>query len=77
MLDFIRRKKPTDLINLDWERILKELQACDPKDGSFYIITVNKGKEDEYRTRFMTHQETLEIVMLALEKKGLRVPVQL
>jgi len=41
------------------------------------MIVTNKGQDDEYRIRFMTHQETLELVMLALEKKKLRIPLTL
>lgn len=70
----LRRRKIPDLINLDWSRILQELQACNPKDGNFYIITVNKGKDDEYRTRFLTYNEAMDIIKLALEKQGKRIP---
>lgn len=73
------RVKPpaNDLLSFDWKSILDQLNKCDPKNGDFYIITTNKGQGDEYRTRFMTYQETLELVMLALEKKKLRIPLPL
>lgn len=70
----LRKRKIPDLINLDWSRILQELQAYNPKDGNFYIITVNKGKDDEYRTRFLTYNEAMDIIKLALEKQGRRIP---
>lgn len=73
-----RVKPPTnDLLSFDWQSVLDQLNKCDPKSGDFYIITTNKGQPDEYRTRFMTYQETLELVMLALEKKKLRIPLTL
>ncbi len=70
----LSKQKSPDLLNFDWESVLKQLRQCDPKEECFYMITLNKGQEDEYRTRFMNYQETLELVMLALEKKGLRIP---
>ena len=66
-----------DLLNFDWQSVLEQLQKCDPKGGEWFIIVTNKGQDDEYRTRFMTYQETLELVMLALEKKKLRIPLAL
>lgn len=73
-----RIKPPTsDLLSFDWQSVLDQLNKCDPKSGDFYMIVTNKGQDDEYRTRFMTHQETLELVMLALEKKKLRIPLAL
>jgi hypothetical protein len=41
------------------------------------MIVINKGQADEYRTKFMTYQETLELIMVALEKKKLRIPLSL
>lgn len=73
-----RVKPPTnDPLSFDWQSVLDQLNKCDPKSGDFYIITTNKGQDNEYRTRFMTYQETLELVMLALEKKKLRIPLPL
>jgi len=71
---FRLRKKSPELLNFDWQSVLDQLNKCDPNDGCFFMITLNKGTEDEYRTRFMSYTETLELVMLALEKKKLRIP---
>ena len=77
-LDFLRKKQPVmDLLNFDWQTILEQLQKCDAKSGDFYIIALNRGKEDEYRTRFMTYQEMMELIHTALEKKRLRIPLTL
>lgn len=70
---FRLRKKSPELLNFDWQSVLDQLNKCNPKEECFYMITLNKGTADEYRTRFMTYAETLELVMLALEKKGLRI----
>jgi hypothetical protein len=71
------RKETPAILNFDWEGVLKQLQQCDPNSGDFYLIVTNKGQDDEYRTKFMTYQEALELVMLALEKKKLRIPLAL
>lgn len=71
---FRLRKKSPELLNFDWKSVLDQLSKCNPNEECFYMITLNKGTEDEYRTRFMTYQETLELVMLAMEKKNLRIP---
>jgi hypothetical protein len=73
------RVKPpaNDLLSFDWQSVLDQLNKCDPKSGDFYLIVTNKGKDDEYRTKFLTYQEALELVMLALEKKKLRIPLPL
>jgi hypothetical protein len=75
----LRKRVPSgiDLLGLDWEAIHNQLKAADPKSDGFYMIVVNKGKPDEYRTRFMNHQEAMELVCMALEKKKLRVPITL
>jgi hypothetical protein len=73
-----RVKPPTgDLLSFDWQSMLEQLNKSDPKSGDFFMIVTNKGKDDEYRTKFMTYQETLELIMLALEKKKLRIPLSL
>ena len=74
---FKLRKKNPEVLEFDWKSILDQLNQCDPKEECFYMITLNKGTPDEYRTRFMTYQEMLEMVMLALEKKKLRIPLPL
>lgn len=66
-----------DLLKFDWQSILEQLNKAGPKSNDFFMIVINKGQADEYRTRFMTYQETLELVMLALEKKKLRIPLSL
>jgi hypothetical protein len=77
MFNFKRANENSGLLSFDWQSILEQLQKCDPNDGNFYIITLNKGTPDEYRTRFMTFQETKELVIMALEKKRLRIPLTL
>jgi len=79
MFSFTKRQKPAtmDLLNFDWQGTLAQLQKSDPKGGEFFMIVINKGQDDEYRTRFMTYQETLELIMIALEKKKLRIPLSL
>lgn len=74
---FRLRKKSPELLDFDWQSVLEQLNKCDPKEECFYMITLNKGTEDEYRTRFMTYKETLELVIMALEKKKLRIPLTL
>ena len=74
---FRLRKKDPELLDFDWQSVLEQLGKCNPKEECFYMITLNKGKDDEYRTRFMTFKETLELVMLALENKKLRIPLAL
>ncbi len=74
---FRARKTGAELLEFDWQSVLEQLNKCDPKEECFYMITLNKGTPDEYRTRFMTYKETLELVMLALEKKKLRIPLTL
>ena len=79
MFSFSKRQKPptNDLLSFDWQSVLNQLNKCDPKSGDFYLIVTNKGQDDEYRTKFLTYQEALELVMLALEKKKLRIPLSL
>ena len=67
------RKPPPNFLNLDWEKLLAQLQNDGPNTGNFYMIVINKGQDSEYRTRFMTHKEAMEFLFLALEKKKLRV----
>ena len=66
-----------DLLSFDWQGILEQLHKADPKGSDFFMVVINKGQGDEYRTRFMTYQETMELVMIALEKKKLRIPLVL
>lgn len=79
MFSFSKRQKPLtmDLLSFDWQGILEQLRKADPKCDDFFMVVINKGQPDEYRTRFMTYQETMELVMLALEKKKLRIPLSL
>ena len=79
MFSFTKRQRPAamNLLNFDWQGILEQLHKADPKGGEFFLIVINKGQEEEYRTRFMTYQETLELIMVALEKKKLRIPLAL
>lgn len=74
MFEFMRRKMPDDLLAYDWETIMGLLKSFDPKDGNSYIITLNKGQKNEYRTAFMSYHETMDLIGLALEKKRLRIP---
>jgi hypothetical protein len=68
----LRRKVP-DLLNLDWEKLRDLLATLNPNDNTWYMITVNKGQSDEYRTKFLTYTEAKELIGMALEKKRLRV----
>lgn len=77
MFRFRVKPQKSDLLSFDWQGVLNQLRDCDPNSEDFYMIVTNKGQDDEYRTRFMTYQETLELVMLALEKKKLRIPLPL
>jgi hypothetical protein len=72
-----RRLIPHDLVKLDWEKLRDMLDKMDPKEDAWYMITVNKGQPDEYRTKFMTYQDAKDLIGFALEKKRLRVPVTL
>lgn len=74
---FRLRKKSPDLLNFDWQSVLAQLEQCDPNEGCFFMITLNKGTEDEYRTRFLNYQEAKELIQLALEKQKLRIPLTL
>jgi hypothetical protein len=77
MLRFRKNNDSTDLLSFDWKGILEQLHQCNPKEECFFMITLNKGQDNEYRTRFMSYQETLELVILALEKQKLRIPLPL
>lgn len=68
-------KKGIDLLNYDWDNLLSLMRSYSPKDDVWYMITLNKGQDNEYRTRFMQYPEMLELVLYALEKKKLRVKV--
>ena len=50
---------------------MAQLSTYDPKDGCFYILTFDKGDDKEYRTRFMTYSETLDLIFTALKRKDL------
>lgn len=69
----IRRRIPGDLVNLNWEMLRDMLHKMDPKEDVWYMITVNKGHPDEYRTKFMTYHDAKELIEFALEKKKLRI----
>ena len=77
MVSIMKKPSTVDLLSFDWQGVLEQLQKSDPKGGEFFMIVINKGQDDEYRTRFMTYQETLELIMIALEKKKLRIPLSL
>ena len=68
---------PSRLLTFDWESVKEQLLKCNPNDGNYYMISFNKGRDDEYRTRFMPYQEALSLVFLALEKKRLEIPITL
>lgn len=72
-----RKRVPGDLRDLDWKSLQDLLDKMDPNDGVWYMITINKGTPNEYRTKFMTYQEARDLIGFALEKKRLRVPVTL
>lgn len=71
------QKAAPHVLNLDWEKLSAKLQEDDPNAGNFYVIVINKGQENEYRTRFMSHKETADFLSLALEKKRLRISTTL
>lgn len=73
MQSFTSGRKIPNLLDRDWERVWKELQSYDPKEGCSYMLTLNKDQEDEYRTRFLTYEETADLIFTALEKKKLRI----
>ena len=77
MVSIMKKPSTVDLLSFDWQGVLEQLQKSDPKCDDFFMIVINKGQESEYRTRFMTRQETMELVILALEKKKLRIPLSL
>ena len=73
MQTFTSGRKMPNLLDRDWERVWKELQSYDSKEECFYMLTLNKGEEDEYRTRFLTYSEAADLIYTALEKKRLRI----
>lgn len=79
MFSFTKRQRPSgiDLLSFDWKDMLDQLQKSDPKTDEWFMIVINKGKDDEYRTKFMTYREMAELIILALEKKKLRIPLSL
>lgn len=79
MLSFTKKTTPSnvDLLSFDWKAMLEQLHQSDPKTNDFFMIVINKGQVDEYRTKFMTYQEMAELIILALEKKKLRIPLTL
>lgn len=52
----------------NWERVLDQLKTYDPNDGNFYILTTNKGTDNESRSRFLSHQEALLTINYLIEK---------
>lgn len=66
-------KKGIDLFTLDWQGLVDLINSYDPKEDVWYMISLNKGEENEYRSKFMRHREILELAIYALEKKKLRV----
>jgi hypothetical protein len=66
-----------DLLNFDWQGVLEQLRTSPANTPDFFMIVINKGQESEYRTKFMSRQETMELVIMALEKKKLRIPLTL
>ena len=76
MFSSIEAVKLPNLLDRDWEGILKQLHDGPSRDnGVFYMITLNKGQETEYRTRFLTYDEVLDLVATAVEKKKLRIKI--
>ena len=73
MQTFTSGRKMPNLLDRDWERVWKELQSYDCKEDCFYMLTLNKGEEDEYRTRFLTYSEAADLIYTALEKRRLRI----
>lgn len=66
-----------ELRNLNWEFLRDLLEKLDANDGNWYMIVVNKGLPDEYRTKFMTYREAKELIGFALDKKRLRITAAL
>jgi hypothetical protein len=62
-----------ELLDRNWEAVWQQLQSYDPKDDVFFMITLNKGQEDEYRTRFMTYNEAADLIFTAVSKKKVRI----
>lgn len=70
-------RRNINLLDLDWKKIQTELANTDPQTNDFFMIVLNKGQPSEYRTRFYTYSEAVEIVCMAVEKKRLRLPITL
>lgn len=63
----------SSLLELDWQQMVELITSIDRADDSWYMFVINKGTDNEFRTKFMSRQEALELAMYALEKKKLRV----
>ena len=67
------RKRVPELLNLDWQTIREVMKTYNPKDDCWYMLTINKGQTNEWRTPFLTYRDAIEIVFMALEQKKLRI----
>lgn len=52
----------------NWQDILASFKRLDPNDGNFYMLSVNKGTPDETRSRFLTYNEALAVIMEQIRK---------
>jgi len=60
----------------NWESLQRMLGSMDPNDNTWYMFTVNKGKSNEYRTKFLTYQEAHDLIDFAIRAKRMRISVE-
>ncbi|MDE1833833.1 MAG: hypothetical protein KGH64_00685 [Candidatus Micrarchaeota archaeon] len=53
---------------MTWEQVLEQFKKYSSKDNHYYMLTVNKGSENEERTRFLTYAEALKKITYEVEK---------
>lgn len=59
-----------------WNQLLQYFNTLDPKDGCAYMISSDKGTDNEKRSRFLTHTEALEVIITEVEKENARTDNQ-
>lgn len=46
----------------NWKDVLEKFKTFDRTNGCYYMLTSNKGKPNEFRSRFLTYDEALQLL---------------